>query len=276
MTKQQLIENIKAKQSFLCVGLDVDLNKIPRHLLQTEDPVFEFNKAIIDATAQYCVAFKPNLAFYESLGYNGLISFEKTVRYIKTTYPDQFLIADAKRGDIGNTAKMYARAFFQHYDVDAITIAPYMGSDSVEPFLEFNDKFTVLLALTSNPGSRDFQMITDRKGCRIFEDVIMQSRQWKNSDNLMYVAGATQGNLLADVRRLAPKSFLLIPGVGSQGGSLEEVCKYAMNDEIGILVNASRSIIYASSDTDFDVAAAVEAKTLAQQMADVLKAGKMI
>lgn len=271
-----LFENIKKKKSFLCVGLDVDITKIPRHLLSADDPVFEFNKAIIDATAPYCVAYKPNLAFYESLGYKGIAAFEKTVKYIKENYPDQFIIADAKRGDIGNTARMYARAFFEQYDVDAITVAPYMGRDSVEPFLEFRGKYTVLLALTSNPGSKDFQMITDRKGCRLFEDVLMESQKWKNSENLMYVAGATQGELLADVRRLVPNSFLLIPGVGAQGGSLEEVCRYALNENVGILVNASRSIIYAGSDIDFSKAAAKEAQNLASQMAEVLKNSNII
>ena len=271
MNKEQLFANIKAKKSFLCVGLDADLNKMPRHLMRTDDPVFEFNKALIDATAPFAVAYKPNLAFYESLGYAGLMSFEKTVRYLRATYPDQFIIADAKRGDIGNTAKMYARSFFEHYEVDAITVAPYMGSDSVEPFLDYADRWTVLLALTSNPGSRDFQMITDKKGCRVFEDVLMESQRWKNADRLMYVAGATRGALLADVRRLVPQSFLLVPGVGSQGGSLEEVCQYAMTDFCGLLVNASRSIIYASTEEDFDVAAQVEARNLAEQMAEQLK-----
>lgn len=271
MNKKQLIENIRRKRSFLCVGLDVDLNKIPKSLLKAEDPVFEFNKMIIDATQQYCVAYKPNLAFYESLGYMGLVAFEKTVRYIRATYPDQFIIADAKRGDIGNTARMYARTFFEHYDVDAITVAPYMGRDSVEPFTAYENKWTIVLALTSNPGSADFQMITDKKGNRLFEDVLMQSHRWKDSDRLMYVAGATRGPLLADVRRLVPNSFLLIPGVGSQGGSLEEVCRFAMTPECGILVNASRSIIYASSADDFDVVAGIEARNLAEEMAVALK-----
>lgn len=271
MDKDRLFENIKRKKTFLCVGLDVDLNKIPKHLLNTEDPIFEFNKAIIDATARFCIAYKPNLAFYESLGFNGMIAFEKTIRYIKATFPDQFIIADAKRGDIGNTAKMYARSFFEHYDVDAITVAPYMGRDSVEPFLDYPDKWTVLLALTSNPGSKDFQMILDRHGCRIFEDVVMESRKWGNAERLMYVAGATRGELLADVRRLVPQSFLLVPGVGSQGGSLKEVCDYAMTDFCGLIVNASRSIIYASDGEDFDVAAAVEARILAEAMAEELK-----
>lgn len=271
MKKTDLIKNIFSKKTFLCVGLDVDLNKIPRHLLQEEDPIFKFNKAIIDATAPYCVAYKPNLAFYESLGYTGMISFEKTVRYIKSTYPDHMIIADAKRGDIGNTAKMYARSFFEHYDVDAVTVAPYMGRDSVEPFLEYKDKWTIVLALTSNAGSKDFQMITDKKGCRVFEDVIMESLKWPNSEQLMFVAGATRGQLLSDVRRLAPKNFLLVPGVGSQGGSLEEVARYAMNDECGLLVNSSRAIIYASNNVDFDVAASVEARNIAEQMSHLLK-----
>lgn len=271
MTKQEIIEQIKKKQTFLCVGLDVDLNKIPRHLLADEDPVFAFNKAIIDATADYCVAYKPNLAFYECLGYNGLLAFEKTVRYLRSQYPQHLIIADAKRGDIGNTAKMYARSFFQYYDVDAITVAPYMGSDSVEPFTEYEGKWTVVLALTSNKGSRDFQMITDNKGCRIFEDVLVKSRTWTHPERLMYVAGATQGKLLADVRRLVPDSFLLIPGVGAQGGSLDEVCKYAMTGECGLLVNASRAVIYASNGEDFDVAASVEARNLAESMSIQLK-----
>lgn len=276
MTKDELIKNIRAKGSFLCVGLDVDLNKLPKHLLAEEDPVFAFNKAIIDATAPHCVAYKPNLAFYESLGYMGTVAFEKTVRYLQTTYPDQFIIADAKRGDIGNTAKMYARSFFEHYGVDAITVAPYMGRDSVEPFTAYEGKWTVLLALTSNPGSEDFQMITDKKGCRIFEDVLLKSQKWANSERLMYVAGATQGKLLADVRRLVPKSFLLVPGVGSQGGSLEDVCTYAMTDECGLLVNASRSIIYASNGEDFDVAAKIEARNLELEMAAQLKRHNVI
>lgn len=271
MNKQQLVDNIKRKRSYLCVGLDADLNKLPRHLLATDDPVFNFNKAIVDATAQYCVAYKPNLAFYESLGYQGLISFEKTVRYIRQVYPDQFIIADAKRGDIGNTAKMYARSFFEHYEVDAVTIAPYMGRDSVEPFLEYENKWGVLLALTSNKGSEDFQMLKDKKGNRIFEDVLMESQKWKNASNLMYVAGATQGRLLGDVRRLVPNSFLLIPGVGAQGGDLEEVSDVTLTPDAGILVNASRSIIYASGGEDFDVAAAVEAKILKEQMEELLK-----
>lgn len=276
MTKKELIDNIKRKKSFLCVGLDPDIKKIPSHLLECEDSIFEFNKAIIDATGDYCVAYKPNVAFYESLGSKGIITFERTVSYIREKYPDQFIIADAKRGDIGNTAQMYARAFFDNYGVDAITVAPYMGCDSVIPFLEHEDKWTILLALTSNSGSKDFQLITDRKGCKLFEDVLLESQKWPNSGRLMYVAGATQGELLQEVRRLVPNSFLLIPGVGSQGGSLETVCKYAMNEEIGILVNSSRSIIYASSEKDFAEKAGLAASELASQMKEILQSNNMI
>ena len=273
MEKQQIIDNIKRKGTFLCVGLDTDMAKIPECVKQAEDPIFEFNRNIIDATAQYCIAYKPNLAFYESQGYTGLLAFEKTVNYIKSNYPDQLIIADAKRGDIGNTAKLYAQAFFDHYGVDAVTVAPYMGSDSAEPFLEYPGKWTVLLALTSNKSSKEFQMLTDKKGCMIFEDVLVQSQTWNNSSRLMYVAGATQGANLARVRRLVPSSFLLIPGIGSQGGSLEDVCKYAMTKEIGIIVNASRSIIYASNGDDYAEKAAQEAAKLAQEMKnEMLKA----
>lgn len=273
MTRQELIDNIKRKKSYLCVGLDTDLNKIPKHIFEEapEDPVFAFNKAIIDATAPYCVAYKPNIAFYETLGYQGWIALEKTIRYIRATYTDQFIIADAKRGDIGNTARMYARAFFDYMDVDALTVAPYMGEDSVTPFMEYPGKWTVLLALTSNKGSHDFQFFADSERTRLFERVLAKAQEWGNKDNLMFVAGATQGSLLADVRRVAPDNFLLVPGVGAQGGSLEEVAKYAMNDECGLLVNSSRGIIYASSGTDFDTVAAIEARNLAEQMAATLK-----
>ncbi|MDE5935763.1 MAG: orotidine-5'-phosphate decarboxylase [Muribaculaceae bacterium] len=273
MTRQELIDNIKRKKSYLCVGLDTDLNKIPKHIFEEapEDPVFAFNKAIIDATAPYCVAYKPNIAFYETLGYQGWIALEKTIRYIRATYPDQFIIADAKRGDIGNTARMYARAFFDYMDVDALTVAPYMGEDSVTPFMEYPGKWTVLLALTSNKGSHDFQFVADAEGNRLFERVLAKAQKWGNKDNLMFVAGATQGSLLADVRQVAPDSFLLVPGVGAQGGSLEEVAKYAMNDDCGLLVNSSRGIIYASTGTDFDTVAAIEARNLAEQMAATLK-----
>ena len=260
------------------MGLDTDLNKIPKHIFEEapDDPVFAFNKAIIDATAPYCVAYKPNIAFYETLGYQGWIALEKTIRYIRATYPDQFIIADAKRGDIGNTARMYARAFFDYMDVDALTVAPYMGEDSVTPFMEYPGKWTVLLALTSNKGSHDFQFVSDTEGKRLFEHVLAKAQEWGNKDNLMFVAGATQGSLLADVRKIAPDNFLLVPGVGAQGGSLEEVARYAMNDDCGLLVNSSRGIIYASTSTDFDTVAAIEARNLAEQMAETLKARGII
>lgn len=271
MTRQQLIENIRNKQSFLCVGLDTDIKKIPSHLLEKEDPIFEFNKAIIDATAPYCVAYKPNMAFYESFGAQGWIALERTIKYIKGNYPDQFIIADAKRGDIGNTSKLYARSFFEHLDVDAITVAPYMGEDSVTPFLGYEGKWVILLALTSNKGSHDFQLIKDEQGTPMFESVIRKSQQWAGEDEMMYVVGATQGRMFEEIRRAAPRSFLLVPGVGAQGGSLEEVCRYGMiPDDCGLLVNSSRGIIYASADTDFAEAAAAEARKLRDQMAALL------
>lgn len=271
MKREQLVKNIYAKRSFLCVGLDTDIEKIPQHLKALPDPIFEFNKAIIDATAPYCVAYKPNLAFYESLGADGWVALEKTIRYLKTNYPDQFIIADAKRGDIGNTSKMYARSFFGHLDVDAITVAPYMGEDSVTPFLGFEGKWVILLALTSNKGSHDFQLIEDKDGQRLFETVITKSQQWAGDDEMMYVVGATQGSMFEDIRRVAPGSFLLVPGVGAQGGSLEEVVKYGMIDDCGLLVNSSRGIIYASKGEDFAEAAGREAAALAAQMSTLLK-----
>lgn len=270
MKRETLIKNIFDKKSFLCVGLDPDIKKLPPHLLDKENPIFEFNKAIIDATAPYTVAYKPNVAFYECQGLEGWNALELTIQHIQQHYPEIFIIADAKRGDIGNTAKMYARTFFEHLDVDAVTVAPYMGEDSVTPFLEYKDKFTVLLALTSNKGSHDFQMIEDKDGRRLFENVISKSSEWGSPDNLMFVVGATQGQLLSDVRKIAHDSFLLVPGVGAQGGSLEEVARLAMNDDCGILVNSSRGIIYASSGTDFAEAAAREASKLALSMADLL------
>lgn len=271
MKRQELIENIYKKRSFLCVGLDTDLKKIPAHLLDLDDPIFAFNKAIIDATAPYCVAYKPNLAFYESLGAKGWIALERTVGYIRDNYPDQFIIADAKRGDIGNTSKLYARSFFEHLDVDAVTVAPYMGEDSVTPFLGYEGKWVILLALTSNKGSMDFQLIEDKNGTRLFENVIKKSSEWAGDDEMMYVVGATRGQLFEDIRKVAPKSFLLVPGVGAQGGSLEEVVRYGMiKDECGLLVNSSRGIIYASAGEDFDVAAAREAAKLASQMSVLL------
>lgn len=266
MERKQLIEQIFTKKSFLCVGLDTDLNKIPKFLLNEEDPVFSFNKAIIDATAPYCVAYKPNLAFYECYGLKGMEAFEKTITYLKEKYPNHFIIADAKRGDIGNTSKMYAQTFFKEYNVDALTIAPYMGEDSVKPFLEYEGKWVILLALTSNKGSHDFQLFEDKDGVRLFERVLSKAQEWGTTENLMFVVGATQGSLFADIRKLAPNSFLLVPGVGAQGGSLQEVCKYGMNKDCGLLVNSSRGIIYASSEANFAEIAGEKAKELQQEM----------
>ena len=271
MNRQELINQIQTKKSFLCVGLDVDLNKIPEHLLTEEDPIFAFNKAIIDATAPYCVAYKHNLAFYEAYGIKGMIAFEKTVRYLQGNYPEQFIIADAKRGDIGNTSKMYAKTFFDEFDVDALTVAPYMGEDSVTPFIDgYDGKWVILLALTSNKGSLNFQLTADKDGERLFEKVIRQSQHWGNDENMMYVVGATRGEMFKDIRRVAPNSFLLVPGVGAQGGSLQDVCKYGMIDDCGLLVNSSRGIIYAGKDTDFAEAAGKAAKALQEEMAKVL------
>lgn len=270
MNKQQLVSNIKAKKSFLCVGLDTDLKKIPAHLLGEEDPLFAFNKAIIDATAPYCVAYKPNLAFYECFGLKGWVAFEKTVRYIKENYPDQFIIADAKRGDIGNTSAMYARSFFEEMDIDSLTVAPYMGEDSVTPFLQYPGKWVILLALTSNKGSHDFQLMEDIQGERLFERVLRTSQQWATDEQMMYVVGATQGRLFEDIRKVVPTHFLLVPGVGAQGGSLEEVCKYGMTDECGLLVNSSRGIIYADTTERFAEVAAEKAAELQQEMAAIL------
>ena len=271
MTREQLIEQIRRKQSFLCVGLDTDPKKIPHHIFDLHDPMFEFNKQIIDATAPYCVAYKPNLAFYEAYGIHGMTAFKKTVRYLKENYPDHFIIADAKRGDIGNTSKMYARTFFEEYDVDSLTVAPYMGEDSVTPFFEYEGKWVILLALTSNKGSMDFQLTEDANGERLFEKVIKVSQQWGTTANMMYVVGATQGSMFKDIRRVAPNHFLLVPGVGAQGGSLEEVCQYGMTKDCGLLVNSSRGIIYASQEEDFAEAAGNKARELQQQMAEELK-----
>ena len=266
MNRSELVNQIKTKRSFLCVGLDTDLKKMPEHLLKEEDPIFAFNKAIIDATADYCVSYKPNLAFYEAFGIKGLISFEKTIKYLKENYPNHFIVADAKRGDIGNTSAMYARTFFEEYDVDSLTVAPYMGEDSVTPFLGYQDKWVILLALTSNKGSHDFQLTEDVNGERLFEKVLHTSQNWGNADNMMYVVGATQGRMFEDIRKIVPNHFLLVPGVGAQGGSLEEVCKYGMNKDCGLLVNSSRGIIYASKGEDFAEKAAKNAKELQQQM----------
>ena len=272
MTKEQLFENILLKQSFLCVGLDTDIKKIPEHLLKEEDPIFAFNKAIIDATQDLCIAYKPNLAFYESLGVKGWIAFEKTVKYIKQHYPDQFIIADAKRGDIGNTSTMYARSFFEELDIDSVTVAPYMGEDSVSPFLAYPGKWVILLALTSNKGSHDFQLTADAEGERLFEKVLRKSQQWGSNEQMMYVVGATQGRAFEDIRRIVPDHFLLVPGVGAQGGSLEEVCKYGMNSQCGLIVNSSRGIIYVDKSEQFAAASRSAAQEVQAQMAEQLKA----
>ncbi len=271
MDKQQLFENIKKKQSFLCVGLDTDIKKIPTHLLEEEDPIFAFNKAIIDATASYCIAYKPNMAFYESLGIEGIMAFEKTVQYLRDNYPDQFIIADAKRGDIGNTSEMYARSFFEHMHVDAVTVAPYMGEDSVKPFLIYPEAWVILLALTSNKGSHDFQLTEDAQGERLFEKVLKKSQEWASDEQMMYVVGATQGKMFLDIRKHVPNHFLLVPGVGAQGGSLKEVAAYGMNDQCGLIVNSSRAIIYADKSTSFAIEAGKAAQAVQQEMAGYLK-----
>lgn len=271
MNKQQLFQNIQRKKSFLCVGLDTDIDKIPEYLLNnSDDPLFEFNVAIIDATADLCVAYKPNIAFYESEGLEGWDVLERTVNYIRTKYPDQFIIADAKRGDIGNTSQMYARAFFEKMDFDAVTVAPYMGEDSVVPFLEYGNKWVILLALTSNKGAYDFQFM-EQEGEKLFEKVLKTSQIWGTNENMMYVVGATKAEMLADVRKIAPNHFLLVPGVGAQGGSLQEVAKFALNDECGLLVNSSRQILYASSERNFADAARHEAIKVQQEMEEILK-----
>jgi orotidine-5'-phosphate decarboxylase len=272
MTKEELFENIKRKKSFLCVGLDTDLQKIPEHLFDSENAMFEFNKAIIDATADLCVAYKPNLAFYESVGLEGWKVLEQTVDYIRTNYPDQFLIADAKRGDIGNTSKMYARTFFGNLDFDTVTVAPYMGEDSVTPFLSYEGKWVTLLALTSNKGAYDFQFIENKEnGKKLYEQVLEQSKQWGNPDNMMYVVGATKAEMLKNIRQIIPDNFLLVPGIGAQGGSLEEVCKYGMNPHCGLLVNSSRAIIYADNSENFATIARQEAKKVQLEMEKFLQ-----
>ena len=270
MTREQLFENIKKKQSFLCVGLDTDIKKIPAHLLKEDDPLYAFNKAIVDATAPYCIAYKPNLAFYESQRLEGWIALEKTIKYLREKYPDQFIIADAKRGDIGNTSAMYARAFFEDMNVDAVTVAPYMGEDSVTPFLSYEGKWVILLALTSNKGSQDFQLL-NTEGSPLYEQVLCKSQTWANEEQMMYVVGATQGRAFEDIRKIAPKHFLLVPGIGAQGGSLEEVCKYGMNAQCGLIVNSSRAIIYADNTERFAEVAAAKAHEVQQQMAQELK-----
>lgn len=269
MTSQQLFQHIQTKKSFLCIGLDVDLNKIPQHLLQYEDPIFEFNKAIIDATHDLCVSYKPNTAFYEAYGIKGWQSLQKTIEYINANYPEIFTIADAKRGDIGNTSSMYAKAFFEDLNFDSVTVAPYMGKDSVEPFLAFENKHTIMLALTSNEGAFDFQT-KNVEGKELYKTVLETSKHWKNAENLMYVVGATKAEYFAEIRKIVPNSFLLVPGVGAQGGNLQDVCKYGMNDEVGLLINSSRGIIYASNQEDFAQKAREEALKLQQEMEVIL------
>lgn len=270
MNYEELFQNVINKNSFLAVGLDSDIRKIPDFLKTCEDPIFEFNKAIVDATAQYCVAYKPNTAFYEQNGPGGMVSFEKTVKYIKENYPDQFIIADAKRGDIGNTSKMYADAFFDTYNVDAVTLSPYMGLDSASPFLEKNGKWLIVLALTSNKSSQDFEQQLMQNGERLYEMVIRRSSEWGGKDNMMYVVGATKAEALSDIRKIVPDHFLLVPGIGAQGGSLDDVAKFGMNSHCGLIVNSSRAIIYASSGEDFASSAAVEAQKVQLQMKDLL------
>jgi len=277
MTIEKLVSEIKRKKSFLCVGLDVDITKIPPHLLETEDPIFEFNKQIIDATYHVAVCYKPNTAFYEAYGIKGWKSFDKTIKYIKKNYPDIFTIADAKRGDIGNTSTMYAKAFFEDLNFDSVTVAPYMGSDSVEPFLAFENKFTIMLALTSNKGGLDFQGREIKSGEPLYKEVLKTALTWKNSKNLMFVVGATKADYFKGIREIAPNSFLLVPGVGAQGGSLEGVCEYGINKEnIGLLINSSRGIIYASNTTDFAKAAKIEAEKLQTKMAVILAKNNII
>jgi orotidine-5'-phosphate decarboxylase len=277
MNHQQLFEQIKIKRSFLCVGLDTDILKIPKHLLDTSDPIFSFNKEIIDATAEFSVAYKPNLAFYESLGWQGWQSLEKTVHYVRENHPDIFLIADAKRGDIGNTSNLYARAFFENLDFDAVTVAPYMGEDSVKPFMTYPEKWVILLALTSNKGAFDFQFLKDdNTGDLLFESVLKTSQNWGTTENMMYVVGATKAEKLKEIREIVPDHFLLVPGVGAQGGSLQEVAKNGMNKQCGLLVNSSRGIIYASEDVDFAEKAGEAAKEVQQEMEILLKESSLI
>ncbi|HPG55180.1 MAG TPA: orotidine-5'-phosphate decarboxylase [Candidatus Enterocola sp.] len=276
MTREQLFENIRNKKSFLCVGLDSDIAKIPEHLFENEDALFEFNKAIIDATAPYCVAYKPNLAFYESLGLEGWDVLDRTVEYIKSNYPDQFIIADAKRGDIGNTSTMYAKTVFGNMDFDSVTVVPYMGEDSVKPFLEYEGKWVTVLALTSNKGAFDFQFSEDAEGVKLFEKVLKVSSKWGSADNMMYVVGATKAEMLSDIRNIIPEHFLLVPGVGAQGGSLQEVAKNGLNNQCGLLVNSSRAIIYADNTENFATSAAIAAQAVQAEMESILKQNNLI
>ncbi len=273
MTRQELIQQIKEKRSFLCVGLDTDLEKIPPHLLEMEDPIFEFNKAIIDATKEYCVAYKPNIAFYECLGIKGWQSLEKTLKYIPENI---FTIADAKRGDIGNTSSYYAKTFFEYLNCDSVTIAPYMGEDSITPFLDFKNKWAIVLALTSNKGALDFQAIKNQEGKELYKSVLEKTATWGTPENLMYVVGATRAEQIGEVRKVVPDHFFLVPGVGAQGGSLEDVCNYGWNDDCGLLVNSSRGIIYASNKEDFAEAAKYEAKKIQLQMEEILQVKKFL
>jgi orotidine-5'-phosphate decarboxylase len=277
MNKQELFEQIQKKRSFLCVGLDSDIKKIPKHLLKSKDPIYAFNKEIIDATAEFTVAYKPNLAFYESLGSAGLVSLEKTVAYLKAEHPEIFIIADAKRGDIGNTSNLYARAFFENQDFDAVTVAPYMGEDSVKPFMTYDNKWVILLALTSNKGAFDFQFLEDKEsGDKLFESVLKTSQTWGSDENMMYVVGATKAEKLKEIREIVPTHFLLVPGVGAQGGSLQEVAQNGMNSKCGLLVNSSRGIIYASVETDFAEKAKEAAKEIQLEMEGLLKEAGLI
>ena len=277
MKRKDLISQIKRKKSFLCIGLDTDINKIPKFLLDLEDPIFEFNKKIIDATNSYCVAYKPNIAFYESEGLNGWKALEKTIKYINSNFPEIFTIADAKRGDIGNTSSMYAKAYFDTLNFDSITINPYMGKDSVEPFLDYKNKHTILLALTSNLGAFDFQTKNvDKTSHQFYYEVIKTSTNWKNSSQLMYVVGATKASYLREIRNIIPNNFLLIPGIGAQGGDLKDVCKNGMNNDVGLLVNSSRSIIYASSGSDFDLISAKKAEEIQLQMENILSSRGLV
>jgi orotidine-5'-phosphate decarboxylase len=277
MTREELYDNIKKKRSFLCVGLDSDIKKIPEHLLDCEDPIFEFNKAIIDATAKYTVAYKPNIAFYEAHGIEGWQSLNKTILYLNENYPEIFTIADAKRGDIGNTSSMYARAFFENMSFDSVTVAPYMGEDSVSPFCQYDGKWVILLALTSNSGAFDFQTLVDSSNNKtLYKNVLETSKKWGNADNMMYVVGATKADMLKDIRTIVPDNFLLVPGVGAQGGSLEEVAQNGLNSKCGLLVNSSRGIIYKSSDKDFAERAAEEAEKMQKKMDNILSVNGLI
>lgn len=280
MNKEQLVNIIKNKKSFLCIGLDTDINKIPKHLLDGEDPIFEFNKQIVDATNDLCISYKPNVAFYESRGSKGWLSLEKTIKYIKQNHKDIFLIADAKRGDIGNTSKLYAKTFFDDrtigFSFDAVTVAPYMGFDSVSPFFEFNDKWVILLIITSNDGAQDFQMLQTENKKMLFEEVLTKSKEWGNENNLMYVVGATKAEMLSRIRKFAPDNFLLVPGIGAQGGSLSEVAKYGINKECGLIVNSSRDVIYAGKGIDFADKARTQAQTLQKIMEAILNEYEII